>query len=108
MLCDVPCSNTGVLAARPEARWRFGPKNLRSLADEQEQLLRAAIDRVRPGGSVVHSTCSLEPEEGPQLVRRVLEDRPDLTLESELATLPGAATDGGPVDGGYAARLVRS
>ncbi|MEZ6017142.1 MAG: transcription antitermination factor NusB [Planctomycetota bacterium] len=107
VLVDVPCSNTGVLAGRPEARWRFGPANLKSLVEEQERLLLAALERVRPGGVVVHSTCSLEPEEGPQLVRRVLGADPRFELETELASLPNSATTGGPLDGGYAARLVR-
>lgn len=108
VLVDVPCSNTGVLAARPEARWRFGPSELKSLVLEQERLLTAALARVRPGGAVVHSTCSLEPEEGAQLVRRVLTANPEFELETELASLPASAAEGGPLDGGYAARLVRT
>lgn len=107
VLLDVPCSNTGVLAARPEARWRFGPKSLASLVAEQERLLAAALARVRPGGSVVYSTCSLEPEEGPQLVARVLGAHSECALESDAADLPAAATEGGPVDGGYRARITR-
>jgi len=108
VLVDVPCSNTGVLAARPEARWRFGPATLSSLVEEQARLLRAACARVRPGGAVVHSTCSLEPEEGAQLVRRILAEDTRFELEAEHSALPDSAPNGGPVDGGYAARLVRS
>lgn len=108
VLVDVPCSNTGVLGARPEARWRYGPASLRSLVAEQERLLVAALARVRPGGAVVHSTCSLEPEEGTQLVRRVLAAHPEFELELEEAALPASPPVGGPVDGGYAARLVRT
>jgi 16S rRNA (cytosine967-C5)-methyltransferase len=107
-LVDVPCSNTGVLAGRPEARWRFGPATLVSLVAEQERLLVAALHRVRPGGVVVHSTCSLEPEEGNQLVKRVLAAHPEFELESEHHARPASATTGGPVDGGYAARIVNT
>jgi 16S rRNA (cytosine967-C5)-methyltransferase len=70
--------------------------------------LLAALKRVRPGGIVVHSTCSLEPEEGSQLVKRVLAAHPEFELETEQAARPASATQGGPVDGGYAARIVRS
>ena len=107
VLVDVPCSNTGVLAARPEARWRFGPASLRSLVEEQERLLVAAMAHVRVGGVLVHSTCSLEPEEGGQLLRRLVGEHPQFELQDEIATLPNAVTAGGPLDGGYAARLVR-
>ena len=96
-----------MLAARPEARWRFGPATLASLVREQERLLLAALERVRPGGAVVHSTCSLEPEEGSQLVRRVLAAHREFELEAEHSARPAAATQGGPVDGAYAARMVR-
>ena len=102
-LVDAPCSNTGVLGARPAARWRFGPQSLRSLRDLQGRLLREGAQRVRPGGRLVWSTCSLEPEENGQLVRAFLRDAPGWRLDAELASLP---EPGGPADGGYAARLA--
>ncbi len=104
-LVDAPCSNTGVLGARPEARWRFTPSALESLAKLQTRLLSEAADRVRPGGRLVWSTCSLEPEENEERVRAFLTGRPDWTLEEERTSLPDAET--GPWDGGYAARLQR-
>jgi 16S rRNA (cytosine967-C5)-methyltransferase len=102
VLADVPCSNTGVLGRRPETRDRLRPGDLAELAALQERLLHAAADRVRPGGVVVYSTCSIEPEENGGVVRRVLEARPELRLESEADAVPGR-----PADGGYRARLRR-
>lgn len=103
VLADVPCSNTGVLGRRPEVRDRLVPADLPELADLQERLLHAAADRVRPGGVVVYSTCSIEPEENVGVVRRVLDTRPELRLESEENAVPGR-----PADGGYRARLRRA
>ncbi len=115
VLVDAPCSNTGVLAARPGARWRFGPKDLRDLVALGSQLLDDAAERVRPGGRLVHSTCSLEPEENAQQVRAFLERHRGWTIEAEHERLPvsGPILEGddqpapGPTDGGYAARLRR-
>lgn len=104
VLVDAPCSNTGVLAARPGARWRFGPAALRDLGEVQSRLIADGAARVRPGGRLVYSVCSIEPEEGPRRVRSFLEASPGWRLDEELEALPAPE---GPVDGGYAARLVR-
>ena len=108
VLVDAPCSNTGVLGARPGARWRFGPQTLRSLTELQERLLNEGAARVRSGGRLVWSTCSLEPEENEQLLRRFLEGNPEWSLEDEHLILPAASSDTGPYDGGFAARLRRA
>jgi 16S rRNA (cytosine967-C5)-methyltransferase len=100
VLVDVPCSNTGVLGRRPEARWHLSPNGIRHLAGLQERLLRQAIARVRVGGVGVYSTCSIEPEENGELVRKVLRGTPGLVLEAEESAVPGR-----PADGGYWARL---
>jgi len=65
-------------------------------------LLRAACQRVRPGGTVVYSTCSIEPEENQQVVQIVLMEMPNVMLEAEAEQTPGQ-----PADGGYWARLTR-
>jgi 16S rRNA (cytosine967-C5)-methyltransferase len=108
VLADVPCSNTGVLAARPEARWRFGPATMRSLSDLQIRILRGAADRVRRGGRLVYSTCSLEPEENRKRIEAFLETRSEFALEEEIEALPDPSGPSGPVDGGYAASLRRA
>ena len=104
VLLDAPCSNTAVLAGRPGARWRFGPASLRALTELQSRLLACAARRVRPGGRLVYSTCSLEPEEGERMISDWLADNAGWGLEEEH-TLSPSTQAGGPVDGGYAARL---
>ena len=100
VLVDVPCSNTGVLGRRPEVRWRLRPDDLRHLVELQTRLLRLAVERVRPGGAVVYSTCSIEPEENRQVVETMLRQSPRSRLETEEEAIPGR-----PADGGYWARL---
>lgn len=99
-LVDVPCSNTGVLGRRVEARWRLQEGDLRRLVPLQTRLLLQAAERLRPGGVVVYSTCSIEPEENQGIVRTVLQGMPELELEAEEDQSPGE-----PSDGGYWARL---
>jgi 16S rRNA (cytosine967-C5)-methyltransferase len=101
-LVDVPCSNAGVLGRRPEVRWRLTPTDLRELVPLQTRLLRTACARVRPGGAVVYSTCSIEPEENAGVVRTALAAPPGWALEAEHDHRPGL-----PADGGYWARLRR-
>jgi 16S rRNA (cytosine967-C5)-methyltransferase len=112
VLVDAPCTNTGVLAARPEARWRYGPASRRELASLQAELLRAGAGRVRPGGRLVWSTCSLEPDENRRQIDAFLAERPAWSLDEDSESLPDLATDrergAGPVDGGYWARLRRA
>ena len=103
ILVDAPCSNTGVLRRRPEARWRYDPARQRLLARDQARILRTAAGALAPGGRLVWSVCAIEPEEGEEQVRALLAERPDLRLAHEQLTLP---TPGGG-DGGYHALLLR-
>jgi 16S rRNA (cytosine967-C5)-methyltransferase len=100
VLVDVPCSNTGVLGRRPEARWRLRTQDFQHLVSLQTKLLLQACERVKPAGVVVYSTCSIEPEENQEVVRVVLRALPHLVLEAEEEQTPGE-----PADGGYWARL---
>lgn len=106
VLADVPCSNTGVLARRPEARWRFDAKGLSKHIRDQQFLAAAAAIMVKPGGRLVYSTCSLEKEEGRDIVTRVLHDYPQARLIREKQTMPAGAGDPQQWhDGGYVAIL---
>jgi len=107
-LVDVPCANTGVIARRPEARLGLTTRKLRSLATAQAELLRRAARHVRPGGRLVYSTCSLEPEENERIVAAFLDENAEWRRDAEQTTLPAW----GPRladwrDGGYWARLRR-
>jgi len=129
VLADVPCSGTGTLARNPEIKWRLQPSDLGDLHRKQAAILRAALDRVAPGGRLVYSTCSLEPEENAEVVEEALAARrgfrlrdcrgellklqaagelvwselASLTREGFLQTLPGVH----PCDGFFAAVLER-
>jgi 16S rRNA (cytosine967-C5)-methyltransferase len=103
-LVDAPCTNTGVLARRQDARWHFGPSRIRRLTRAQRGLLDAVSTVIRPGGVMVYSTCSLEPEENEIQIRSWLSENDDFTLEQEQLILPTAAH----TDGAYAALLRRS
>ncbi len=74
VLCDVPCSGTGTLAGNPEIRHILKVEELARQAARQERILRGALDRLAPGGRLVYSTCSLEPEECERVVEAVVEE----------------------------------
>lgn len=103
VLLDVPCTNTGVLRRRPDARWRFDEPRLAGALDLQRRLLDAAAPLVKTGGRLVYSTCSLEAEENADQVRTWLARNPGFVLEDERALVP----PGSQTDGAYAARLRR-
>ena len=108
VLVDAPCSNSGVYARRPEARLGFSAEKLASLTSLQVGLLERAAACVKPGGRLVYSTCSIEPEENGAQVRAFVERHPGWRVEEEREQLPRW----GPRlcdwrDGGYAARLTR-
>jgi 16S rRNA (cytosine967-C5)-methyltransferase len=98
VLVDVPCSNTGVLARRAEARWRFDPQALVKLTEDQRALVELARQFARGGGRMVYSTCSIEPEECGELAHRVR----GMNMLREQLTLPAGADDSTRwCDGGY-------
>ncbi|MBB5064255.1 16S rRNA (cytosine967-C5)-methyltransferase [Granulicella mallensis] len=134
ILCDVPCSGTGTLARNPEIRHHLRPSDLARQAERQRAILSAALLRLAPGGRLIYSTCSLEPEENEQVVKVVFEGIKEkigislvsaepvvaklqgqgvlaaeanvakLTRDGFLRTLPGAGFEG---DGFFAAVFVR-
>lgn len=97
VLVDAPCSNTGVLGRRPEARWRVRRRDIESLCALQDGLLDAALRHLRPGGRLVYSTCSIEPQENEERVAALLRRSPGL-VEIETRLFLPHRVDG---DGGY-------
>jgi 16S rRNA (cytosine967-C5)-methyltransferase len=134
VLADVPCSGTGTLGRNPEIRHRLKLEDLARQAERQRAILKAAIRAAKPGGSVVYSTCSLEPEENEQVIAAVLAEAPEarqvplkppvemllgegilmpggaerlracLTREGALRLLPGAL----PTDGFFVALIEKT
>ncbi len=115
VLVDAPCSGLGVMGRRADARWRKGPEVLAEMPPVQLELLDAASYRVRPGGVLVYSVCTFEPEETDHVVERFLSLHPDFTLESVKGLVPDAVvTPEGTMrvlpqrdgcDGAFAARM---
>ncbi len=118
ILLDVPCTGTGTFRRHPDARWRLRRSDLALLAASQAELLRAAAERVNPGGLLVYSTCSLEPDENDEQVEAFLSQHPEWVLEPPPGgVVPEAVLDRGLLrvlphvhgtDGSFAARLRRS
>lgn len=118
VLLDAPCSGLGVLAKRADLRWQRRPEDLRDLTALQDELLDAAVRLVRPGGLLVYSTCTIEPEENQQRVRTFLDRHPDFVLEPAGPYVPTpTVTEAGfyatcphehDIDGAFGARLRRA
>ena len=117
VLIDVPCTGTGTFRRHPDARWRLRASDLAVMAATQRTILRSAAQAVAPGGLLIYSTCSLEPEENDAQVEAFLADHPDWTLEPPAAgAVPATVLDAGRLrvlpqrhgtDGSFAARLRR-
>ena len=114
VLLDAPCSGTGTLARRPDARWRLQPESIRGLVEVQRDMLTASAEVVGEGGLLVYSTCSLETEENEEQVDAFLSSHPEFRIEAtdavparyldssrQLSVTPQSAG----FDGAFAARL---
>jgi len=104
ILIDAPCSNTGVMRRRVDLRWRIRLEEIGRLQATQRELLRQATSLLKPGGTLVYSTCSLEPEENSQVVDEFLSEHAEFKLERTRELLP--FVEG--VDGTYVARMRRN
>src|SRR5262249_4399340 len=128
VLVDAPCSSTGTIRRHPDIAWLKRPADLTALTALQRRLIERAIALTRAGGTIVFCTCSLEPEEGEQIIAGALADHADvrrkqispseingldglITPQGDLRTLPCQWGDSDPrmagLDGFYAARLER-
>lgn len=124
VLLDAPCSATGIFRRHPDVLHRVRPRLIAEMAELQARLLARAADWVKPGGILVFSTCSLEPEEGEARLEAFLKARPDYALlparpeelphgvlpraDGSLRLLPGALADAGGTDGFFIARMRRN
>jgi 16S rRNA (cytosine967-C5)-methyltransferase len=104
ILVDAPCSNTGVMRRRVDVRWRLTAQDFVRMQEEQLRILRTTVPLLKPGGTVVYSTCSIEPEENEEVARLITQEFPSLKLLEQLSLLP--FRDG--FDGAFAARLTRT
>ncbi len=117
VLLDVPCSGFGVLARRADLRWRHKPEEMPELVQLQKTLLRAGSRCVRPGGALIYSTCTIEPEENEQVILNFVEKFESFILDESISNLPPRFVAGpgqlatisprDGIDGVYAARLTR-
>jgi 16S rRNA (cytosine967-C5)-methyltransferase len=129
VLVDAPCSSTGTIRRHPDVAWLRQETDITALTALQKRLLQKAVTLLKPGGTLVYCTCSLEPEEGEQAISALLAIEPAmrrapieasevsglseiLTAEGDLRTLPCHLPHQDPrlggLDGFYAARLVKS
>jgi len=129
ILIDAPCTSTGTIRRHPDIAWLKNEADIAALAAVQARLLDRAIEIVKPGGVIVYSACSLEPEEGELLIEALLKRDPRIrraaiapgeiqgidgfiTKAGDLRTLPCYWLDPDPrmtgLDGFFAARLVRN
>jgi 16S rRNA (cytosine967-C5)-methyltransferase len=106
ILVDAPCSGTGTLARHPEIRWRLEPERLVEFQKLQVSLLTNAIEMLRPGGRLVYSTCSMEPEENEKVVAEVLKNTTGVLLVAGLAA--AESLNGRMVEGFEASSLFGS
>jgi 16S rRNA (cytosine967-C5)-methyltransferase len=113
----VPCSGLGVLAKRADLRWQRAPEDLDELRALQDALLDAAARLVEPGGLLVYSTCTIEPEENEDRIDAFLDRHADFTLESAEGYVPDDVVSASGflttlphrhrTDGAFGARLRR-
>lgn len=124
ILLDAPCTATGIYRRHPDVLHRIGPRQIDELAALQAELLGRVAGWLKPGGTLVYATCSLEQAEGEDQVRAFLEEHADFALqpaqqaelpdriapcaEGWLRTLPDTLADKGGADGFFIARLARA
>ncbi|MGB5286927.1 MAG: 16S rRNA (cytosine(967)-C(5))-methyltransferase RsmB [Ignavibacteriaceae bacterium] len=117
VLVDVPCSGSGTLSKKPDIKWKKDIFDIRNLNVLQIKLLAKAATLVKPGGVVVYSTCSIEPEENFDIIKKFLEENPNFRFESAKEKYPDEIIDENgciqtlphvhKMDGAFAAKLVR-
>jgi 16S rRNA (cytosine967-C5)-methyltransferase len=118
ILLDAPCSGLGVLAKKPDMKWKRDTTDIGNLVGLQEQLLESAARLLRPGGVLVYSTCTIEPDENQRMIESFLQRHPEFRLEDARSFVNGELVSAEGfvltyphrhgMDGSFAARLVRA
>jgi 16S rRNA (cytosine967-C5)-methyltransferase len=103
ILLDVPCSNSGVLQRRPDARWRITPERIETMTDVQTRILDATAPLLAPDGVLVYSTCSLEPEENQSCIENWIRKNPTFEMVQTQSSFPPESG----MDGAFAAKIIR-
>jgi 16S rRNA (cytosine967-C5)-methyltransferase len=103
ILVDAPCSNTGVMRRRLDVRWRLREADFLRMQKQQLKIIDAVVDLLKPGGVLVYSTCSIEPEENEQVLEEIANGKSILRLEAQKQLLPFREH----FDGAFAARFVK-
>jgi 16S rRNA (cytosine967-C5)-methyltransferase len=94
VLLDVPCSGSGVLKRNPDAKWKLNMEIIGRTINVQAEILSNYSKMVKPGGTVVYSTCSIFPSENEEQVKRFLDKEPGFELIKEKHLMPSEGTDG--------------
>ncbi len=118
VLLDAPCSGLGVLTKKPDIKWKREPEDIATLVELQKRLLHNAAHLVRPGGVLVYSTCTTEPEENIELIRRFRDTHPEFIVDDarkyvhvDVVNAEGCIetlTSVHGIDGSFAVRLIRN
>jgi 16S rRNA (cytosine967-C5)-methyltransferase len=104
LVCDLPCSGLGVMGRKTDIRHKMLQENLQDIVVLQRKILGTVLDYVKPGGTLLYSTCTINRGENEENVAWILEQYPDFALESERQIFPGEVGS----DGFFLAKLVRS
>lgn len=116
VMVDAPCSGLGTVSKKPDIKWRRSLDDVRKMSAKQKEILAHAAGLVAPGGTIVYSTCTIEPEENGEVVRWFLQEHPEFVLDpaggyvSEDAVLDGFVQTfphKHRSDGAFAARLTK-
>ena len=94
VLLDVPCSNTGVIRHRPDVMFNFSAKSLKDVVKLQSEILEDVFLKVKKGGRLIYSTCSIEPEENQEQINNFTARHPEFIIEKEQLLMPTILNDG--------------
>jgi 16S rRNA (cytosine967-C5)-methyltransferase len=116
IFADVPCSGLGTISKKPDIKWKREVEDIKMLVDLQRKILENAAKNIKPGGIIIYSTCTIEPEENTENIKWFLENHPEFTLDPAEKYLPPEVCKDGfmqifphihYIDGAFAARLIK-